>query len=160
MKLLCVIRVAHSKQINVGQYQLVIETPFKWRFVGGLIAARDCMLAACNIIGTITNHRFIRQTVYLFELRLNTAICLRRSWDMSLWRSQKWFQHVHRLICGIVMVCKLAILFVMGNYNLLCIVMISRLTLCEFLALKIMKMQYLNEFDVYGLRISVVNVLI
>ena len=34
-----------SKLIEAGHYRPASETPFKWRFTGGLIVARYCMLS-------------------------------------------------------------------------------------------------------------------
>ena len=34
-----------SKHVQLGHYRPTSEMPFKWRFTGGLIVARDWMLA-------------------------------------------------------------------------------------------------------------------
>ena len=39
----------YSKHVKSGHYRTVSETPSQWRFAGGLIVARDCILAGCTV---------------------------------------------------------------------------------------------------------------
>ena len=38
-------RELSSKRMKAGHYRPASETPFKWRFVGGSLVARNCMLS-------------------------------------------------------------------------------------------------------------------